>query len=136
MRRVPFRQPLHWGIAVFLWMCVIFAFSSMPGSPYPKSTSLGYFLERKGAHVFEYFVLTLLVFRFFRLLFPKEAFRTVMLLSAAFAFSYAATDELHQYLVPFRGASIRDVAIDTGGILLAVLAILFLRRFRAKKNPA
>jgi VanZ family protein len=47
---------------------------------------------------------------------------------------YATTDELHQFFVPFRGAKLTDVLIDGGGILLAVLGILFWRRVRKNRS--
>ena len=53
---------------------------------------------------------------------------------------YAASDELHQYFVPGRACQVRDVCIDTAGVLLgcAIFALLYwlVARHRQKKNGA
>ncbi|MEI9966694.1 MAG: VanZ family protein [Candidatus Moraniibacteriota bacterium] len=112
-----------------LWLAVIFAFSAMPGSPWPQDTSLAYLLERKGAHVVEYFILTWLIFAFLRAQAPQEGRLRLLIGAVVCALAYAATDELHQFFVPYRGASLRDVGIDLFGILLAA-GTLALARFR------
>lgn len=113
---------------LLVWMAVIFAFSTLPGKETAGPPPLWYFIERKGAHVVEYAVLTVLAFRFFQLSFYREALGRVLLLSALFALTYGATDELHQYFVPGRGARFSDVVIDGLGVLLsAFLIVLFYR---------
>ncbi len=51
---------------------------------------------------------------------------------------YAATDELHQYFVPGRACQVRDVCIDTAGVLLGCAVFWcvgwLLRRHRKKKE--
>lgn len=106
------------GLTLLVWMGVIFAFSSMPGSDIAGEPPLSYYLERKGAHVIEYLVLMLLSVRFALRLFPRERFFRVLLLAGIFSLAYAVTDELHQFFVPFRGAKISDVAFDLLGIVL------------------
>jgi len=89
---------------------VIFAFSSIPS----LGTGLGTWdtLLRKGAHMTEYAVLALLLARAL----GREA--------PAFALGvlYAASDELHQAFVRGRHASPVDVAIDSVGLLIGLLA--------------
>ena len=48
---------------------------------------------------------------------------------------YASTDELHQYFVPERACSLRDVCIDSAGVAVGAILIhlLWLRRIR-KEN--
>lgn len=118
------RNRFFWLALWILWMGVIFSFSHLPGSPWPQDTSWGYFLERKGAHVFEYMVLTLLSLQVFSLWFPKEKLFTISITAGAFAISYGFTDELHQYFVPYRGAHLRDVLFDVLGVLLILIPIL------------
>ena len=91
---------------------------------------------RKAAHFAEYFVLCG-VFTVFALTFDINR-----ILACGLAFCagtvYAASDEIHQLFVPGRSGEIRDVLIDTAGILLATLtvaAIIYLnKRRREKKN--
>jgi VanZ family protein len=45
-------------------------------------------------------------------------------------FIYACTDEFHQYFIPGRGPSFRDVLVDTSGVVLGVvlLWVIYSRR--------
>jgi len=45
---------------------------------------------------------------------------------------YAATDELHQYFVPSRDASFRDVLLDTAGAVVGILALWAVGRWRGR----
>ena len=109
-------------------MGVIFSFSTLPGKETAGPPPLWYFIERKGAHVVEYAVLMLLAFHFFRRSFTRESLGRVLSVSATFALMYGATDELHQYFVPGRGAKLTDVLIDGGGIFLATAVLAFFMR--------
>ena len=78
-------------------------------------------LTRKGAHVAEYFVFGLLLFRAVRA--PEHGWRLrwaiIALLIAA---AYSGLDELHQMFVPSRGPSGWDCLIDISGAAVAQLA--------------
>lgn len=79
------------------------------------------FFIRKAAHVTEYAVLALLLYRAF----VHTVFQSRRLLSAGVVLlactAYAASDEFHQSFVPSRTASLRDVMIDLCGATIAVL---------------
>jgi VanZ family protein len=102
-------------LPVVAWAAVIFAFSSIPH----LGTGLGTWdtVLRKGAHVMEYAVLGVLLYR--------ALGREAAALAAGIA--YAATDELHQYFVRGRHASPVDVAIDAVGVALGMLVWLRVR---------
>jgi VanZ family protein len=79
------------------------------------------FFLRKAAHVSEYAVLAVLLYRaFVHTIFQSRRVLSarIVLLSCA---AYAASDEFHQSFVPSRTASLRDVMIDLCGAMLAVL---------------
>ena len=99
----------HW-LPVVLWAGVIFALSSIPH----LGTGLGVWdtVLRKGAHVTEYAILSLVLLRAV----GREA------PALALGVLYAASDELHQSFVRGRHASPVDVAIDSVGLLLGLLA--------------
>ena len=99
----------HW-LPVVLWAGLIFALSSIPH----LGTGLGAWdtMLRKGAHVTEYAVLALLLVRAL----GREA------PALALGILYAASDEFHQSLVRGRHASPVDVAIDSVGLLIGLLA--------------
>jgi VanZ family protein len=81
-----------------------------------------HFLMRKGAHLSEYAILALLLWRALRLhrvsvrgsLWPQAT------LALAVAIAFAATDEYHQAFVASRGASPIDVLIDSCGAALGL----------------
>ena len=92
-------------------------------------------LVRKSAHVTEYGVLALLIWRARRQPVKHEACPWVWR-DAGFAFAlaaaYAATDELHQALVPSRQGSVWDVLLDSGGAAAALLLWWAVGRWRGK----
>jgi VanZ family protein len=103
-------------LPVLAWAAVIFAFSSIPS----LSSGLGVWdtVLRKGAHVTEYAVLGVLLYRAL----GREA------PALATGIAYAATDELHQHFVRGRHASPVDVAIDAVGVALGMLVWLRIRQ--------
>lgn len=84
---------------------------------------------RKSAHVFEFFVLCFLLLLLFSLAFKNK--RAVLALPTALTFFAAATDECLQ-LISHRGASVRDVLIDSVGAFLAVLLFWLVGRKKSK----
>ena len=92
---------------------------------------------RKCAHLAEYAVLALLLWRAVHQ--PAEPSHTPWRWSkaglvVALVALYAASDEIHQAFVPSRDASVRDVLLDTiGGALglLCLWAVGCLRKRRA-----
>ncbi|WP_039764054.1 VanZ family protein [Caldicellulosiruptor sp. F32] len=129
---------IRWTL-VFVWMAVIFYFSSQEGAiSHQKSFSIALFIERiiealaekdiitavnrkgfeflirKIAHVTEYFILCMLFYRaFFE---TNKSSKKSAILSGIFSVLYAVSDEFHQVFVFGRGPSPVDVIIDSIGI--------------------
>jgi VanZ family protein len=83
---------------------------------------------RKGAHLAEYFVLYLLVYR--GLSGARARWRLSWALGALFiSMAYSVLDEIHQSFVASRIASLWDALLDTTGALAALLLIMILFRF-------
>lgn len=78
------------------------------------------------AHFVEYFILTLLVYRVLRYFNNKSVLLTILVVTL-----FALSDELHQYFVPTRTASIYDFLID---ITAMVVSILVYRWYIKKMN--
>ena len=141
---------------ILIWMGVIFTASADTGSFRHSSRILSPLLHwlfpqiseetvnrivlfaRKGAHLTEYGVLGLLLWRALRkpaLRDPRRwswptAGRAILLVSF-----YAATDEFHQLFVPGREAAVHDVVIDTCGAIAALLVLRIIgERFRWWQN--
>ena len=144
---------LKYWLPVIVWMGLIFSASSDAGSSEHSSRILGPLLHwlfpslsedaidaivtgiRKAAHVTEYSLLALLVWRAVRK--PvrgdarpwkwKEAG-----LALAWAVAYAVSDEIHQSFVPSRQGQFTDVLFDSTGAALGLVGLWLLGRWRRK----
>jgi len=112
-------------LPVFLWCGLIFYLSSIPG----LKILYGIFdlILRKIAHMTEYFVLTLLLYRAFKKSF-RMTFGNLLFWSAFLSFIYSLSDEYHQTFVSNRSGNLIDVSIDLIGILPAVFIYLEYRK--------
>jgi VanZ family protein len=130
---------------VVLWAGVIFSFSTdsfssehtqtvvvevlrtlLPHAPEQTLFTLHDFI-RKCAHVGEYFVFGVLLFRAIRT--PREGWQwRWAFLAILVAALYASSDEIHQIFVPSRGASVWDALLDTGAASVAQVAAWILSR--------
>lgn len=142
-RLKPFCQ--YW-LPVLLWMSLMFGFSTEVGSTRHTSRIIGPLLRwlipgvsdatvyriqtivRKSAHVGEYGILSLLLWRARRRQARGDAAKwrwsdTIFALGLAVLF--AVSDEVHQAFVPSREARVSDVFFDTSGAA-ASLAVLYL----------
>lgn len=131
-----------------IWMLYIFYMSHQVGTVSSNSssyiveimnqfinipTSLVYTLEtivRKIAHVSEYAILTLLIFKSLQS-YKKIPIYTYTLLLAV---SYACTDEIHQSFIPGRTALFTDVLIDSIGIILMLVFLRWFYQRHKEKN--
>lgn len=86
---------------------------------------------RKMAHVSEYFILGLLLFRAFRSDSGNRQEWRWAFYSLFAVMLFAAGDEFHQSFVGTRTASLMDAGIDTLGGFLAECTILLWHRFHA-----
>lgn len=91
----------RWGPA-FLFMAVIFAFSSTPGNDLPNFGGFDFY-AKKAAHMLGYGLLALSYWRGLR--FDKKYIWLAWLLAVL----YAMTDEFHQSFVAGRHPSLVDV---------------------------
>ena len=115
-------------VPVLLWL--------KPGMS-PQAIWIILVFARKSAHVIEYTVLALLLWRALR---SVSIFRTKTLVAfgAALLASaiFAASDEFHQTFVKSRTPSVRDVLLDVGGALLGLLIGASFARRHPKKFRA
>ncbi|MFQ5664201.1 MAG: VanZ family protein [Terriglobia bacterium] len=85
---------------------------------------------RKLAHVSEYFVLGLVVWRALRRGAAEGWQRRWALGTLAAGVLFAGLDEFHQLFAPGRTASLADVGFDSAGVLLALLLLYAWARRR------
>ena len=93
------------------------------------------FLVRKAAHVTEYFLLTLCIFLPLKVWIPSKKDREtgfpffLRYLLPAFLLTVicAGADEFHQTFVPGRCGTPIDVLVDSVGVVIACITLLFFR---------
>jgi len=122
---------IRW-IFVFLWAGMIFYLSSIPNL---SSGLEADFILRKFAHIFVYFILTVLVF--YALWGKQKASKDVLktsLLAFCLSFLYALSDEYHQTFVFGRSGSLKDVLINLVGVGLAVFLLNKFKFIPGSKN--
>ena len=139
---------LRWTMLV-LWMCFIFYMSSRSGSESQEQSDLvlsilnflglqlnesikniASFIVRKTAHVTEYMILYILIFRVVTLYSNTKKSKLIALFCMVL---YASTDEIHQLFVPGRSGMVRDVFIDSIGGIIGV-GITFIYENEKKKK--
>jgi len=102
-------------LLVVLWAGLIFFLSHQPGLKSGLPEKLDFFLA-KSAHFLEYAILAFLLIR--ALQEHKLTKKKILILAVILAMGYAFSDEYHQSFVLGRNASLRDVFIDSSGVLL------------------
>ena len=116
----------YW-LPVLIWCIIIFYLSNTPN----LNSGLGSWdlILRKIAHITEYSILTILLWRAFKF----HNIRRIYNWSGSLAILYAISDEVHQSFIPTRNASIYDVLIDVAGVILAIWLIHRISSSRAIK---
>jgi len=148
---------LKYWLPLVIWLAVIFVGSTnlmsaehtsryivpfllwlKPGMS-PQTIWVIFVVMRKCAHVTEYAVLALLLWRAVRSL-PALSMKISMSFSAALlgCAVFAATDEFHQSFVKSRTPSVRDVVLDVAGAVLGLLigASFTSRHFKKRRGAA
>jgi VanZ family protein len=114
------KRVYYWMLVVG-WALLIFELSSMPKI---RDGIGSIFIVRKSAHVFVYCILA-----FFTYLAGKHALRIkgapLYVLAGIVPFLYAVSDEIHQFFVPTRVCSSKDILIDMLGVLIFYIAVRF-----------
>lgn len=119
-------------LPAFLWMVLIFHLSSISGlKTGVESISTEIFI-RKIAHLFIYFILTLLIWRILKYQW-KMSFNKAVVACFFFVLLYAISDEVHQYFVDDRAGEATDVLIDSVGSMFGIGAIVFLSKIKKKQ---
>ena len=125
-----------------LTMAAIFVLSSFPGNEshqmsalpstiiadsLPGLSELSVLIARKMAHFAEYLVLG-----FFMALYTRGSKKELAIVFLV-GFMFAVSDEIHQYFVPGRYCQLKDVLIDSAGVISGILSSEAVRKFLLKK---
>jgi VanZ family protein len=107
---------LKFWLPVLVWAGIIFWLSSIPDL---ESGLEQDFILRKIAHILEYAILTFLLLRAFTK--KRLSIKKIAIYSIIFCIFYSLTDEYHQTFVFGRQGTLKDVGIDSIGILIMSL---------------
>ena len=118
-----FNSFAYYWLPAIIWMGIIFYFSSRLNTSV-TGEFLFDFIFVKSLHIIEYSILYFLMFRaFYSINNSRLTINNKLLLPIFFSVFYALSDEIHQTFVPTREGKIRDVFIDTAGILIMYIYI-------------
>jgi len=142
----PSARITHYWIPVILMLMIQYTFStatfstgetsrfiipllkSIMSNPTAEQLQFWHHVIRKAAHVTEYCILGILVWRAIRVDMPRPT--TVGVLTLLFVAAAATVDEFHQSFIPSRGSSIVDIGWDCIGGLAAIALTWIWRSFR------
>lgn len=145
-------RPIRYWLPVLIWLALIYFFStdilhgglthrvvravllSFFPDISPQTIALVHGGIRKLAHILEYLVLTILLYRGFRQDSSQEEHSRFAMLSLVGAVAVAGLDEFHQGLEPRRVGSFRDVGFDVAGVLMAQAVLWWQCRSHPKKD--
>lgn len=115
-----FRRVIKFWLPVIIWASFIFLFSSRPTNPVSEIYWRD-FIIKKSAHVLEYGLLTILLYRALKKggIEKQEAGVYAIILAVL----YGVSDEFHQSFTPGRDPTVRDVLFDTIGAVAAIYLI-------------
>lgn len=118
------RQLKAW-LPAAIWCGVIFYFSNQPNL-HAGVSPVWDFMLAKSAHVTEYFILALLVYRALKISIVNLGNVKRLYVVGFLSLLYAMSDEFHQTYIIGRTPAIRDIFIDFFGVFLAILIIKYL----------
>lgn len=136
-------------LLLILWIIIIFILSNQTGSVSKSNSNIIVnalydvvnlskhdliVLVRKSAHIFEYFILFLLVYNCFK----GYNVKNIVLSSTLFCILCSIIDELHQLFILDRTGKIIDVFIDSIGIVigLIIVEVAYGKKKKVKENSS
>ena len=146
------RRFFKYWLPLLIWVCVIFLGSTdvlsaehtsrfmvpfllwLKPEMSPEKILFILIIMRKSAHVSEYAILALLLWRALRSNPTLRTTRPMLLGAVLVACSvFAASDEFHQSFVKSRTPSVRDVALDVAGAVFALLIVAIFADRHSKR---
>ena len=123
MKEEPLSLRILRAAPALLYLAFIWLVSDRPGDSLPTQ------VDDRIAHFGEYFLLMLLVTFALTAFDPDRILLRTLLAAGGFSFAWAVLDEVHQSFVPGRFPSVKDVAFDLIGIVVAasLMAVLAAR---------
>jgi hypothetical protein len=111
---------VYYWLPAVIWGIIIFSFSSVKTHPV-SAIHWRDFIIKKSAHLTEFAVFAVLIFRAFKK--SGASSLKAFYLSLITCVIYGISDELHQMFTPGREPTVRDTLIDGSGSFIALLAV-------------
>lgn len=124
-KKKPFSNEFLWFLLLGIWMAGIYVASSVEGSG-EYYYDLKMLIERKGAHILEFFVLAYLFWKVLN--YSVTDFKRRLSLVLFFSLLYAISDEFHQLFVFGREGKLSDIGIDCVGIFIFLISIALFKK--------
>jgi len=121
---------IYYWLPVILYCIAIYIQSDFPSSEHIPTFEF----SDKVLHFLAYAVMGVLFYRAYQTLRLKENLRLLILLSIVSASLYGISDEIHQYFVPYRDASIFDVIANILGAICGVYLYNLLVSYRGQRT--
>ncbi len=102
----------------------VLSFFELTDEQIQKVIDVSVFIVRKTAHFAEYAVLGFLLYSVCVSFYIKP--QQGIPISFSVGALYAVSDEIHQYFVPGRACQVRDMLIDSCGVMCGIAALLFV----------
>ncbi len=119
-------------LPLFVWIGIIWFLSSQEGTITKEAPQWSFYVQRKGAHIVEFFLLTFLFWRVIGLFIKNNLDRFVW--TFVWVLWMAILDESHQNLVVGREGKVSDVIIDMIGASLALLTLRWVHSYFPKNR--
>ena len=125
MKKSFLKYQLKYWLPVYLYLILIFYFSSQSIIPASTVLSERFYVRPYLQHILIYTGLALTISRASN--YSKSSSNFLVIFSTTF---YGLTDEIHQYFVPGRTFDFLDVGMDFSGAVLAIILINLYSRIK------
>ena len=125
MKKSFLKYQFKYWIPVYLYLILIFYFSSQPVIPASSFLAEKFYLRPYLQHVLIYTGLALTIYRASN--YSKNYSKFLVIFSTTL---YGLIDEIHQHFVPGRTFEFLDIGMDFLGVVLALIIISLYKRFK------
>ena len=113
---------LYWA-PLIIWTCAIFVVSSLPSNSIPSTLPESRIPTEYALHITAFFCLFVLFYRLFNSNGKNSPLMTIMFSSLILTMVVAFSKECWQLLIPTRWFSVKDIFVDGGAAILAMLVV-------------
>ena len=122
MTRMAKRLIIYW-LPLVVWISGIFVVSSLPSGFYPAKIGFPIIPTEYLLHITAFFVLCLLFYRVLQFKNIKLGLTNVILYCLIFTMIVSFSKECLQFFIPTRSFSMKDILVDGGAAIFAMLVV-------------